>query len=61
MATEIFSARNQVVVTVAAGHANHHFAEATRDQHPEAHAWLDFKAQIRHKKVLLEQEIQTNN
>ena len=57
MATELFCKELIEVSTLGAGHANHHFAEATRDQHPAAHAWLDFEAQIAHKKVLLNQEI----
>lgn len=57
MAAALFSKRHVEVCTVAAGHANHHFAEPTRDQHPNAHEWLDFEAQIAHKKIFLNQEI----
>jgi alpha-beta hydrolase superfamily lysophospholipase len=54
MASEVFSTQQVVVVTVAAGHANHHFAETTRDKCSRSCSWLDFEAQIKHKKALLD-------
>jgi hypothetical protein len=55
----VYGKRQQRVVTVGAGHANHHFAEPTRDQHPDAHAWLNFDDQIKHKVAFLNKELET--
>jgi hypothetical protein len=61
MACAEFKKLQMEVSTVGVGHANHHFAEATRDQHPSAHDWLDFEEQIAHKKVLLTEEMLRRN
>ena len=57
LACDVFNKQNATVVTVGAGHVNHHFADDKRDCHPNSFVWLDFESQIQHKRVLLEQEL----